>query len=160
MRDPIDRFISGFYEMKHRKHEMDGHRTGNKTAVLIEIRALLSSMMRLKQRNEFIWSVNKHLWPQLLFLIDKYGSILDFNYIGLLDNLNTTLPIIFTMYENIPARIVSDFLNDRLHQYRSRTSDSSYIAYEYITRADLDDTDVHMIRELYWLDYQCLFPNL
>ena len=163
IRDPIDRFISGFYEMKRRNGEIGDRNEdgGNKTEDLMEIRSLLENMMELKNENKFVWMIDKHLWPQLLFLIDKYGNVLDFNYIGLSENINVTLPRILHQYENVDVDIVKDYLGTTIHHNsRSRMYDEEYAAYKhYVGSTDLSQIDKQIIRELYWLDYQCLFPE-
>ncbi len=148
VRDPIDRFISGFYEMKRRNNGMKDNMNGNKTEDLNEMRALLSSMMRLKQKNAFIWRMDQHLWPQMLFLVDQYGKLLDFNYIGMLENIEVTLPLIFEQYEHIPSQLVTDYLSNNIyHDSRSRTFDETYASYgHYLTRADINEDDESLIR--------------
>ena len=123
------------------------------------MRDLLQFMIEPKQNNEFAWNVNKHLWPQLLFLVDQYGNMLQFNYIGLLENINITLPMLFERYEKIPIDVVRQYLNKNISENsRSRKYDKVYSKYNhYIMKQDLNQTDIELIRELYWLDYQCLF---
>eukprot|EP01083_Nonionella_stella_P051847 137685_1 len=128
---------------------------------LMEMRSVLSSMLQSKEKKEFPWHLNKHLWPQMLFLIDKYGTLLDFNYIGLLDHINMTLPWILERYEHVSSDIVQNYLRDHMHKNsRSRAHDELYASYDdYVSTNDLSQHDKQMIEQVYYLDYQCLFPS-
>ena len=134
----------------------------DRTSDLNEMRSLLDDMVTLKRRNEFPWKFDKHLWPQMLFVIDKYGAVLDFNYIGMMENINVTLPPLLEQYESVPPSVVQEFLRENIHRdSRSRKYDDTYASYDgYVTRDDLGLREQEMIREVYWLDYQCLFPDL
>lgn len=162
VRDPVDRFISAFYEMKRRHNEMNGNYRKSKESDLKEMRSLLNDMLALKERNEFPWKFDKHLWPQMLFLIDHRGEVLEYNYIGMMDNMEMVLPLFFEQYENVSSEIVSEFLKENIHRdSRSRKHDKVYAKYtEYVSRDDLNDQDERMIRSVYWIDYLCLFPEL
>ena len=137
-------------------------RTDGKISDLIEMRSLLDAMVTLKRQHKFPWKFDKHLWPQMLFLVDNHGDALDFNYIGLMDHINITLSLLFEQYENVPPEIAQGFLNENIHlDSRSRQHDAVYASFtDYVAIADLNEWDLMMIREVYWLDYQCIFPDL
>ena len=154
IRDPVDRFISIFYELKQRQwllHEVPDNDTERD---LSEMRWMLNEMMKYKNENRFPWTFDKHLWPQMLFLTNSYGDPFRFNYIGLMENIDDTLPQILQKYQGISSEIVNNTMRYILLDgySRSRKSDQQYMHKQYVSRDELNSEDLRLIRLLYWLD--------
>lgn len=171
IRDPVERFISAFYEVKRRQTlDLFYNAADNDTeADLSGMRWILNEMQTLKRENNFAWSLenpaswsmDQHFRPQMHFLTDSYGAPFRFNYIGQVDNISVTLPQILQKYQGISPEIVNETMDHVLHDgSRSRKFDEGYVDKQYVTRDDLSSEDLRLIRQLYWMDYDCLFPEL
>ncbi len=116
---------------------------------------------------------DSHLWPQLWFLLHSNHSLtpLPFKYIGRLENMTETLPVLWAQFlspkEN--EERTKEAVRSHLRRHRNRHSlDYSAASSEGMGKrnissfnlkvADLDSEDIIIICHLYFLDYLC-FPS-
>ncbi|ETO22822.1 hypothetical protein RFI_14376 [Reticulomyxa filosa] len=160
VRDPISRMISSYFEIHRRGIGLD---FGQGLTGLGNL--LLDMYTRKHKHNEFPWRINHHVWPQMLFLVDKIGNPLPIDYIGRMESMEVTLPYLlehFTKGNN--ATQIIEYL--ATNQFRSRTKDSNYIneimakpvlqTDTAITIDRLTAQIILLICDLYWIDFYCL----
>ena len=166
VRDPIERFLSAFYEI-NRKHFDNPNYNPNKTGIQL-LRRLIKRMKTDLENNKSIKTDiyrDWHLWPNYQFLSDENWKPIKFDYIGYSKNIDYDLPIILKPY----------LINDEQEQHdgiimtkhRVRESSNSYRDINgniekvnnrfFINISMLTDLDIRNLCNLYWMDYKC-FP--
>jgi len=130
------------------------------------LKNLLQDMYTRKyEYNAFPWRINHHIWPQMLFLVDKTGNPLPIDYVGRMEWMEITLPYLLEHFTaNNSGVDVLDYLVS--NQFRSRTKDGKYMQ-EIMSKPYLQkDTEITVstlttemilwICDLYWMDFYCL----
>ncbi|ETO18270.1 hypothetical protein RFI_19007 [Reticulomyxa filosa] len=160
VRDPVARMISSYFEIHRRGIGLHfGYGIAGLRRLLLDMRS------RKYKKNGFPWRINHHVWPQMLFLVDKIGNPLPMDYIGRMESMEITLPYLmehFTADNNATELI--QYLTE--NQFRSRTKDDSYISEimakpslqkdNTVTVEQLSDEMILWICDLYWIDFYCL----
>ena len=178
IRDPLSRFLSGFYEMKLRWNNevitnefnffnytvfLEENKLHENDTGIQNIEWILSQMKSINiQENDgkiinqekYYWNV--HLFPQMYFLNDIRWITHPLDYIGFIQNAKKSFLLILDQY-------IKDFnasiLDDQWHVLRNRHSNEYYHSHfkRYdINTTQLRDEQIRKICELYWMDYICL----
>ena len=153
IRDPIERFLSGFYEINRSNFAKTDLK--NMSGIELLRKLIVSIKTRLKSDEDIDAYLNWHLWPNYKFLSDENWRPIQFDYIGYSKNINHDLPIILKPYllnqtfqdEHIMKNLYRD-INDKIKNVNNK-----YL----IKPSMLTDSDIGDICSLYWMDYLC-FP--
>jgi len=186
VRDPVDKFLSSFYEVHTRNHSSD--RVWRKLEVdqysgIERMRNLLrffrdntrDHMIRRKGyrsghgiRGSTVWRGEPHFHPQMLFLWRRDFQFLPFDYIGEMAQFERALTMIldefsdhFHEWPEEHGRIIRHLRRREEEQTKGRYHRKQHyegaVGKEYfITREDLSDEDFEAICDVYWMDYICL----
>ena len=184
VRDPVDKFLSGFYEVNRRvfvTKEIRIARADKGLRALVErygnksgIEIMRSWMKEIERRTaDFIdphqLFMDPHLLPNMHFLMDQHYQTrsIPFNFIGNLKHFAEDFPqILHPFIRDQELRQNHSKIMDLMIQKRVRADEKSgsvhSILDEHLTRflvkrSQLSDDDIRRICELYWLDYMC-FP--
>ena len=158
--DPIDRFLSGFFELcKQNKYNFDHTKSS-----IQNMRQLLHRVHTNYNRynlNIYQKYYDTHLLPQISFLFDYHWNYFPFDYIGFLNNSHKN-PSLFSNHSAI--QILNEYspkslknfikiLKNRNSSYSQKYNRSRYI----VNKTSLSPHDYQILCELYWMDYLC-FP--
>eukprot|EP01083_Nonionella_stella_P118304 353152_1 len=181
VRDPVDRFLSSFYEVHTRSHAADRIWSAlqvSQYSGMQRMRKLLELyqenineyMMNstTKIRAAKIWKGEHHFHPQMLFLWSQRFDFLPFNYIGEMTHFDEAMHMImdefseyFHEHQDEYHRFVKHLRNrQETHSSEKFKKKKNYMNVTkrnyYITRDELTDKDIESICEVYWADYICM----
>eukprot|EP01083_Nonionella_stella_P040494 109887_1 len=167
LRDPIDKFLSAFYEAHYRisKDEFDVNtlplreRENPDLSTIQILRIWIAFIMQ--QPLEFRNFINDHARPNTYFLqTGNWSLTMPLNFIGQLNHLSEDLPKLLLPYINdVELKANETLLMETYFRRRNKKLQNEYESlrkYE-VNRSQLNSFDIMKICELYWLDYLC-FP--
>ena len=178
VRDPIKKLISGFSEVNMRiinNNKETSHLNNTKIANISKslfynnntnkndiINLFRLWLLNMSTNGDFYF-IDNHILPNLLYLHQKPNI----SFIGNLENISYILPNILSKYINDKSLLQEDNklmniyfnINNKLNDRHKRDIKYNKFNLEY---NDLNDNDIKMICNIYWLDYLCLpfeFPK-
>ena len=160
IRDPIDRFLNGFYEINRPYFDKPNY---NKDKTGIELLRMLIEQiksLRLQSNLDIDPYLNWNLWPNYKFLSDENWRPIQFDYIGYFKNINHDLPFILEPYLNQDIKGDHDMTMTH-NSYYNVNGKTNNINNKYsINISMLTDGDIRNICSLYWMDYKCFSFNI
>ena len=167
VRDPVDKFLSAFYEAHRPMHAWNhseyrvelAAKYKDKSGIHI-LRLWMDEIERLTA-NGIHTFVDSHLKPNMYFLTGQhYETSIPFNFIGDLKHFGEDFPQIVRQFVvDKELRRNRTKLQELMIQKRTRshhTFDEDLSRFQ-VDRSQLSNEDIQRICELYWLDYLC-FP--
>eukprot|EP01083_Nonionella_stella_P211942 765833_1 len=182
IRDPISKFLSGFFEISRRRQSAQTLRLKRQHVEKMEgidvLRLWIKAMLRNKRHHPTIPKMlrssnflDKHTAPNVNFMY-TYRDL--FNFVGVINNVNNDMPQVLQSFvvdeevKNDPELLMSKYF---IHQ-NARTEEvysDKFVRKYHINVSeinddkfnfnilDLSDKDIHNLCEIYWLEYIC-FP--
>ena len=158
IRDPIHKLLSGFNEMHIRKDKFVTKYNKHKQLSGIDnFRLFLNELKNLS--DFYLWNneimniyPNHHIHPQMMFLLTLNLTHFPMDFIGNITEIQDSLyDIINYSYPLNKEEYLTEY-------YKKKTR--GYTKKYHLDVNDLNDIDIKIICDLYWMDYICIPFNI